>query len=148
MCCGGRAGLGVLASRGPGWLTVSAVAVLPAETGRVVGEGPAADGWGEDQVWSASRVAALTGRKFRVSCSVWGAVRLMHQLGFSPQGDRPAGCRAGRAGRALVEEGGLGGGQRRSGPPAGAVSASRTKPASPAGRPGDGPGAGAVTSWW
>ncbi|WUB76948.1 winged helix-turn-helix domain-containing protein [Streptomyces sp. NBC_00576] len=27
----------------------------------------------------------LIGRKFHVSCSVSGAMRLMHRLGFSPQ---------------------------------------------------------------
>lgn len=48
-------------------------------------QGPAADGWVEGQVWTASRVAALIGRKFHVTYSVSGATRLMHRLGFSPQ---------------------------------------------------------------
>ncbi|MFI9826018.1 winged helix-turn-helix domain-containing protein [Streptomyces sp. NPDC052013] len=30
-------------------------------------------------------MATLIGRKFHVSCSVSGATRLMHRLGFSPQ---------------------------------------------------------------
>ncbi|GAA5705410.1 hypothetical protein Save01_06262 [Streptomyces avermitilis] len=48
-------------------------------------KGPAAHGWVEDQVWAAARVATLIGRKRHVSCSVSGATRLMHRLGFSPQ---------------------------------------------------------------
>ena len=48
-------------------------------------QGPAAHGWAEDQVWTASPVATLIGRKFHVSYSVSGATRLMHRLGFSPQ---------------------------------------------------------------
>ncbi|MFE6847957.1 winged helix-turn-helix domain-containing protein [Streptomyces sp. NPDC057686] len=39
----------------------------------------------EDQVWTASRVATLIGRKFHVSYSVSGATRLMHRLGFTPR---------------------------------------------------------------
>ncbi|MGW0928198.1 helix-turn-helix domain-containing protein [Streptomyces sp. NPDC002644] len=46
---------------------------------------PAAHGWVKDQVWTASRVATLTGRKFHVSSGVSGATRLMHRLGFSLQ---------------------------------------------------------------
>jgi transposase len=105
-------------------------------------QGPAAHGWLEDQVWTASRVATLIGSKFHVSYSVFGATRLMHRLGFSPQ--VPARRVAERDEQAVAawkeatwaEVKGPG---RR----AGATSASRTKPASPAGRPGDGPGADA-----
>lgn len=35
-------------------------------------QGPAAHGWVEDQVWTASRVVTLIGRKFQVSYSVSG----------------------------------------------------------------------------
>ncbi|MEU6393953.1 winged helix-turn-helix domain-containing protein [Streptomyces sp. NPDC046939] len=98
-------------------------------------QGPATHGWVEDQVWTASRVATLIGRKFHVSYSVSGATRLMHRFGFSPQ--VPAQRVAERDEQAVaawkevtwVEVKGPG---RR----AGATSASRTKPASPAGRPG------------
>ncbi|MER6434093.1 winged helix-turn-helix domain-containing protein, partial [Streptomyces sp900105245] len=48
-------------------------------------QGPAVHGWEEDQVWTASRVTTLIGRKFHVSYSVSGATRLMHRLGLSPQ---------------------------------------------------------------
>ncbi|MEU8882789.1 winged helix-turn-helix domain-containing protein [Streptomyces hydrogenans] len=107
-------------------------------------EGPAAHGWVEDQVWTASRVATLIGRKFHVSYSVSGATRLMHRLGFSPQ--VPARRVAERDEQAVstwreatwAEVKGFG-------RPAGATSASRTKQASPGGRRGDGPGAGEDT---
>ncbi|MER6442363.1 winged helix-turn-helix domain-containing protein [Streptomyces sp. NPDC001185] len=56
-------------------------------------QGPAAHGWVEDQVWTAARVVTLIGRKFHVSYSVSGANRLMHRIGFSPAGPRPAGRR-------------------------------------------------------
>lgn len=52
-------------------------------------QGPAAHGWVEDQVWTASRVASLIGRKFHVCYRVSGATRLMRWLGFSPQVDAP-----------------------------------------------------------
>lgn len=48
-------------------------------------EGPAAHGWSEDQVWTGPRVARLIGRKFHVSYGPRGAVRLIRQLGFTPQ---------------------------------------------------------------
>lgn len=70
----------------------------------------AAHGWVEDQVWTASRVATLIGRKFHVSYSVSGATRLIHRLGFSPQVPA-AGRQARRAGRDRVEGGDLGGGK-------------------------------------
>ncbi|MFE1875563.1 winged helix-turn-helix domain-containing protein [Streptomyces sp. NPDC059496] len=110
-------------------------------------EGPAAHGWVEDQVWTASRVATLIGRKFHVTYSVSGATRLMHRLGFSPQVPArhvPARRVAERDEQAVTawkeatwaEVNG-------SGRPAGATSASRTRPGSPVGRSGDGPGADA-----
>ncbi|MFB7599669.1 winged helix-turn-helix domain-containing protein [Streptomyces sp. NPDC056160] len=106
-------------------------------------QGPAAHGWVEDQVWTAARVATLIGRKFHVSYSVSGATRLMHRLGFSPrvparrvaERDEQAVTAWKEATWAEVKEPG------RS---AGATSASRTKPDSPAGRPGDAPGADAA----
>jgi hypothetical protein len=107
-------------------------------------QGLAAHGWVEDQVWTAARVATLIGRKFHVSYSVSGATRLMHRLGFSPQvparrvaeRDKQAVTAWKEATWAEVKEPGR---------PAGATSASRTKPGSPGGRPKDEPGAGAVT---
>ncbi|MCY0953674.1 winged helix-turn-helix domain-containing protein [Streptomyces sp. H27-S2] len=98
-------------------------------------QGPAAHGWVEDQVWTASRVATPIGRKFHVSYSVSGATRLMHRFGFSPQ--VPARRVAEHDEQALsmwreatwTEVKGRG-------RPAGATSASKTKPGSPVGRPG------------
>lgn len=105
-------------------------------------EGPAAHGWVEDQVWTALRVATLIGRKFHVSYSVSGATRLMHRLGFCPQ--VPTRRVAERDEQAVsvwreVTWAEVKGPGRH----AGATSASRTKPASPDGRPGDGHGADA-----
>lgn len=105
-------------------------------------QGPAAHGWVEDQVWTASRVATLIGRKFHVSYSVSGATRLMHRLGFSPQ--VPARRVAERDEQAVtVWKEATWAEVKGPGRPAGATSASRTKPASPDGRPGDEPGADA-----
>ncbi|MFI6663348.1 winged helix-turn-helix domain-containing protein [Streptomyces sp. NPDC050523] len=107
-------------------------------------EGPAAHGWVEDQVWTAARVATLIGRKFHVSYSVSGATRLMHRLGFSPQ--VPARRVAERDEQAVTAwKEATWAEVKEPGRPAGATSASRTKPGSPAGRPGDAPGDGAAT---
>ncbi|MFJ2477550.1 transposase, partial [Streptomyces sp. NPDC087659] len=132
-----------LASRGP---SGSLCRLSPQCLKKLAGyleQGPAAHGWVEDQVWTAARVATLIGRKFHVSYSVSGATRLMHRLGFSPQvparrvaeRDEQAVTAWKEATWAEVQEPGR---------PAEATSASRMKPASPAGRPKDTPGAGAV----
>ncbi|MFD3831997.1 transposase, partial [Streptomyces sp. NPDC058621] len=78
-------GVQALASRGP---SGSRCRLSPRSLEKLAGfleEGPAAHGWVEDQVWTASRVATLIGRKFHVTYGVSGATRLMHRLGFSPQ---------------------------------------------------------------
>ncbi len=96
-------------------------------------QGPAAHGWVEDQVWTASRVATLIGRKFHVSYSVSGATRLIHRLGFSPQA--PARRVAERDERAVTAwKEATGAEVKEPGRLAGATSASRTKPGSPADR--------------
>ncbi|MFE5753841.1 winged helix-turn-helix domain-containing protein [Streptomyces massasporeus] len=132
-----------LASRGP---SGSRCRLSPRCLEKLAGyleQGLAAHGWVEDQVWTAARVATLIGRKFHVSYSVSGATRLMHRLGFSPQ--VPARRVAERHEQAvtawkeatwteLKEPGRL----------AEATSVSRTRQASPAGRPEDVPGAGAA----
>lgn len=105
-------------------------------------EGPAAHGWVEDLVWTAARVATLIGRKFHVTYSVSGATRLMHRLGFSPQ--VPARRVAERDEQAVgMWKEATWAEVKEPGRPAGATSASRTRQASPAVRPGDAPGAGA-----
>ncbi|MFF7859348.1 winged helix-turn-helix domain-containing protein [Streptomyces sp. NPDC007904] len=89
-------------------------------------------------------MATLIGRKFHVSYSVSGATRLMHRLGFSPQ--VPSRRVAERDERAVtVWKEAAWAEVKQPGRPAGATSASRTKQGSPAGRPGDAPGAGADT---
>ncbi|SHN35534.1 Transposase [Streptomyces yunnanensis] len=107
-------------------------------------QGPAAHGWVEDQVWTAARVATLIGRKFHVSYSVSGATRLMHRIGFSPQ--VPARRVAERDEQAVgvwreVTWAEVKGPGRLAG---GGTSVSRTRQASPGGRPKDARGAGAA----
>ncbi|MEN1882400.1 winged helix-turn-helix domain-containing protein [Streptomyces mirabilis] len=107
-------------------------------------QGPAAHGWVEDQVWTAARVATLIGRKFHVSSSISGATRLMHRLGFSPQ--VPARRVAERDEQAVkVWKEATWAEVREPGRPAEATSASRTRQASPDGRPKDARGADAAT---
>ncbi|MEU0413449.1 winged helix-turn-helix domain-containing protein [Streptomyces griseorubiginosus] len=106
-------------------------------------QGPAAHGWVEDQVWTAARVATLIGRKFHVSYSVSGATRLMHRLGFSPQ--VPARRVAERDEQAVTAwREATWGEVKQPGRPAGATSASKTRQASPVGRPGYARGASAA----
>ncbi|MFJ5949514.1 transposase [Streptomyces noursei] len=135
-------GVQALASRGPSGSRCRLSPRCLEKLAVYLQEGPAAHGWVEDQVWTASRVATLIGGKFHVSYSVSGATRLMHRLGFCPQ--VPARRVTERDEQAVsvwrevtwVEVEGPG-------RPVGATSASRTKPASPDGRPGDGHGADA-----
>ena len=47
--------------------------------------GPAAWGWGEDQRWTLTRVAALIGRLFRVRYTLRGTSYLLHRIGYTPQ---------------------------------------------------------------
>ncbi|MEV6735241.1 winged helix-turn-helix domain-containing protein [Streptomyces sp. NPDC051364] len=134
-------GVQALTSRGPNGSRCRLSPYCLEKLAGFLEEGPAAHGWVEDQVWTASRVATLIGRKFHVSYSVSGATRLMHRLGFSPQ--VPARRVAERDEQAVtVWREATWAEVKESGRPAGATSASRTKPGSPAGRPGDGPGAG------
>ncbi|MER6096700.1 winged helix-turn-helix domain-containing protein [Streptomyces sp. NPDC001728] len=114
-------GAGALASRGPSGSRCRLCPRCLEKLAVYLEQGPAEHGWVEDQVWTAARVATLVSRKFHVSYSVSGATRLMHRLGFSPQ----------VTARKVAERG----------RPAGATSASRTRQASPAGRPKDPPGA-------
>ncbi|MGY4967448.1 winged helix-turn-helix domain-containing protein, partial [Streptomyces sp. 900105245] len=78
-------GVEALASRGPSGSRCRLSPRCLEKLSEYLEQGPAAHGWVEDQVWTASRVATLIGRKFHVSYSVSGATRLMHRLGFSPQ---------------------------------------------------------------
>ncbi|MFE2581961.1 winged helix-turn-helix domain-containing protein [Streptomyces sp. NPDC059378] len=136
-------GVQALASRGPSGSRCRLSPRCLEELAGYLGEGPAAHGWVEDQVWTAARVATLIGRKFHVSYSVSGATRLMHRLGFSPQ--VPARRVAERDERAVtVWKEATWAEVKEPGRTAQATSASRTRPGSRDGRPGDGPGAGAA----
>ncbi|MFM9558274.1 winged helix-turn-helix domain-containing protein [Streptomyces caniscabiei] len=138
-----QGGADELLSRGPGGSRCRLSSRCLEKLAGYLEQGPAAHGWAEDQVWTAARVATLIGRKFHVSYSVSGATRLMHRLGFSPQvpvrrvaeRDEQAVTAWKEATWAEVKEPG------RS---VGATSASRTRQASPADRPGEAPGAGAA----
>ncbi|GHB32298.1 hypothetical protein GCM10010346_64540 [Streptomyces chryseus] len=133
-------GVPALASRGPSGSRCRLSPRCLEKLAAYLEQGPAAHGWGEDQVWTASRVATLIGRKFHVSYSVSGATRLMHRLGFSPQvSARRVAERDERA--VTVWKEATWAEVKERGRPAGATSASRTKPGSPVGRPVDGPGA-------
>ncbi|WP_302186193.1 winged helix-turn-helix domain-containing protein [Streptomyces sp. ADI95-16] len=137
-------GVQALASRGPSGSRCRLSSRCLEKLAVYLEEGPAAHGWVEDQVWTASRVVTLIGRKFHISYSVSGATRLMHRLGFSPQ--VPARRVAERDEQAVSTwREATWAEVKGPGRPAGATSASRTKPASPDGRPGDGPGAGAAS---
>ncbi|MFD9459009.1 transposase [Streptomyces sp. NPDC059985] len=136
-------GVNALASRGPSGSRCRLSPRCLEKLSGFLDQGPAAHGWTEDQVWTASRVVTLIGRKFHVTYSVSGATRLMHRLEFSPQvpgrrvaeRDEEAVAVWKEATWAEVKE---------SGRPAGASSVSRTRPASPDGRPEAGPGADGV----
>nr|WSX54876.1 winged helix-turn-helix domain-containing protein [Streptomyces sp. NBC_00974] len=133
-------GVQALASRGP---SGSRCRLSPRSLEKLavyLEQGPAAHGWVEDQVWTASRVATLIGRKFHLAYSVSGATRLMHRLGFSPQVPARRVAERDEQAVAVWKEATWSEVKR-----AGAMSASRTKPGSPAGRPGDGPGADAAS---
>nr|WP_285740692.1 winged helix-turn-helix domain-containing protein [Kitasatospora phosalacinea] len=136
-------GVEALASRGPGGSRCRLSPRCLSKLAAHLEQGSAARGWVEDQVWTASRVATLIGRKFHVTYSVSGATRLMHRLGFSPQ--VPARRVAERDELAVAVWKEVAWAEvKESGRPAGDTSASRTRQASPAGRPEDAPGAGAA----
>ncbi|WP_417466418.1 helix-turn-helix domain-containing protein [Kitasatospora misakiensis] len=63
-------GLQALASRGPGGSRCRLSPRCPKKLAAYLDQGPAAHGWVEDRVWTAARVATLTGRKFhlRTAC--------------------------------------------------------------------------------
>ncbi|GAB7058355.1 winged helix-turn-helix domain-containing protein [Streptomyces mexicanus] len=136
-------GAQALASRGPSGSRCRLSPRCLEKLAAYLEQGPAAHGWVEDQVWTAARVATLIGRKFHVSYSVSGATRLMHRLGFSPQ--VPARRVAERDEQAVTAwKEATWAEVKEPGRPAEAMSASRTRQASPDGRPKDAPGADAV----
>ncbi|MEU1276598.1 winged helix-turn-helix domain-containing protein [Streptomyces sp. NPDC005799] len=136
-------GVQALACRGPSGSRCRLLPRCLQELVAYLEQGPAAHGWIEDQVWTAARVATLMGRRFHVSCSVPGATRLMHRLGFSPQ--VPARRVAERDEQAVTAwKEATWAEVKEPGRPAAATSASRTRQASPVGRPGHALGGGAA----
>lgn len=79
------AGAAALVSRGPSGQRSKLSPYCLQKLAEYLDQGPAAHGWVEDQVWTGGRVATLIGRTLHVSYSVFGATRLMHRLGLSPQ---------------------------------------------------------------
>ena len=73
------------ASRGPGGAVCLSRPGNGAGSRAALEAGPAVWGWAEDQRWTLERVAALTGRLFRVRYTLRGTSFLLHRLGFSPQ---------------------------------------------------------------
>ncbi|MFF7247628.1 winged helix-turn-helix domain-containing protein [Embleya sp. NPDC008237] len=137
---GREGGAGALASRGPSGSRCRLSPRCLEKPAVYLEQGPAEHGRVEDQVWTAARVATLISRKFPVSYSVSGATRLMHRLGFGPQ--VPARKVAERDEQAVTAwKEATWAEVKERGRPAGATSASRTRQASPAGRPKDAPGA-------
>lgn len=63
------------ASHGPGGRPCKLSPRCQEKLSQYLGQGPAAHGWDQDQVWTGARVATLIGRKFHVSYSVSGAAR-------------------------------------------------------------------------
>jgi transposase len=51
----------------------------------VLGAGPAASGWDEDQCWTLARIAEVIGSRFKVSYTLAGADLLLHRIGWSVQ---------------------------------------------------------------
>lgn len=51
----------------------------------VLGEGPAAAGWAEDQRWTLARVRTLIGRMFHITVSIATVSQILHRAGFTPQ---------------------------------------------------------------
>lgn len=134
-----EAGPAALATRGSGGQRCRLSPRCLEKLAKYLDQGPAAHGWDEDQVWTAARVATLIGRKFHVSYSVSGATRLMHRLGFSPQ--MPARRPAERDEQVVTAwKEATWAEVKAHGRPARDGSASKTKPASLAGRPADAPG--------
>jgi transposase len=140
-------GTAALASKGPGGQRCKLGPKRCEKLSAMLEEGPAAHGWDQDQVWTGARVAKLIGREFHVSYSVFGATRLMHRLGFTPQMPRRRAAERDEATVAAWKETTWPEIKRRGRSPA-AGSASRTKLASTRGRRRDVPGADAAAPRW
>jgi transposase len=78
-------GPAALVSKGPGGSSCRLDEQRQDRLARVLEEGPAMHGFGEDQRWTLARVADLIARLFHVRYTLRGVSYLLHRMGFSPQ---------------------------------------------------------------
>lgn len=82
LTAGGRA---ALASRGAGGAKCKLSPAQLAELENVLGAGPVASGWDEDQCWTLARIAEVIRSRYRVDCTLAGIDLLLHRIGWSVQ---------------------------------------------------------------
>jgi len=82
LAAGGRA---ALASRGAGGAKCKLSLAQLGELEALLGAGPAAHGWDEDQRWTLARVTELVRRRFGVDYTLAGMDLLLHRIGWSVQ---------------------------------------------------------------
>lgn len=82
LAIGGRQ---ALASKGPGGPHCKLSPAQQRELEAVLGAGPAACGWDEDQSWTLARIAAVIREKFGVCYTLSGLDVLMHRIGWNVQ---------------------------------------------------------------
>ena len=82
LVAGGRS---ALMSKGPGGGPCKLAAAQVRELEAVLGAGPAAWGWDEDQCWTLARIAEVVRRRFGVEYTLAGLDLLLHRIGWSVQ---------------------------------------------------------------
>src|SRR5437764_5679242 len=103
-------GPAALASKGPGGSTCRLDDQRLARLAQALEQGPAADGFDEDQRWTLARVADLIARLFHTRYTLRGMSYLLHRMG-SPPGAHAPGHRTRRRRHRDVAEGGVAGGK-------------------------------------
>jgi transposase len=71
--------------RAPGGATCKLTDAQRDELQAVLGAGPAASGWGEDQCWTLARIAVVVAGRFGVDYTLGGLDYLLHRIGWSVQ---------------------------------------------------------------
>ena len=82
LAAGGRP---ALASKGPGGARCKLTPAQLRELETVLGAGPAAWGWDEDQCWTLARIAEVVRGRFGVDYTLAGLDLLLHRIGWSVQ---------------------------------------------------------------
>ncbi len=82
LAAGGRA---ALASKGAAGAKCKLTAAQLRELQEVLGAGPAAWGWDEDQCWTLARIAEVAWHRFGVEYTLAGMDLLLHRIGWSVQ---------------------------------------------------------------